>query len=404
MEPQPTQRRYDLDWLRVLAFSGVFFYHCARFFNSSDWEMKNAVTSPLVDIFTGIFEMWGMPLLFAISGASIFFALRPGGAMRFLRDRGLRLLVPLALGILVMGPPQVYLARLTHGDFEGSFLQFLPLYFDGNPFNGNFAWTGVHLWYLEYLFLFTLVLTPLFVCLKRPSGLRLLASLSRFSVRPGAIFLWVLPFVVLLSLVDPYGLLRPGVTESAGRLMYLPFPLLGYLVFADCSIQQAIIQQRRAALILALALTPAIPLITIGIEEWGWVLNVPGFVLVMVLGGLLIWAYLLAFFGYGMRYLTVNHPVLAYANEAVLPFYILHQPVILFVGCFVIPLALPIAVKYLIITPLAFGITLGLYEVGVRRVNPVRFIFGLKPRQQATPAFAQIQAGSKVETSRATEG
>ena len=92
METKPVQRRYDLDWLRVLAFSGVFFYHCSRFFNSADWNIKNAQTSPVIDIITGLFDLWGMPLIFAISGASIFFALRPGGATRFVRERGLRLL------------------------------------------------------------------------------------------------------------------------------------------------------------------------------------------------------------------------------------------------------------------------------------------------------------------------
>lgn len=89
----------------------------------------------------------------------------------------------------------------------------------------------------------------------------------------------------------------------------------------------------------------------------------------------------MAILGYGMRYLNFNRPVLAYANEAVLPFYILHQPVILLIGYLVIPLALPIAVKYVIIAPLAFGIVLALCEYGVRRWNPVRRVFGLKARQ-----------------------
>lgn len=392
METKSIQRRYDLDWLRVLAFGGVFLYHCSRFFNNADWEIKNAQTSPLADIITGIFELWGMPLLFAISGASIVFALRPEGARRFLRDRVLRLLVPLAIGILVLGPPQVYLQRLTHGDFQGSFFQFLPSYFDGNIFNGNFAWTGVHLWYLEYLFLFTLVLTPLFVWLKRPSGRAALASLSRFSQRPGAIFLWALPLGVILILVDPFGVVRPELPEPIARLVFLPFPLLGYLVFADCGIQQAIIRQRRAALILALAFSPAIPLTALGIEVLGWVLTAPAYALLMTLAGLLTWTYLLAIFGYGMRYLNANRRLLPYANEAVLPFYILHQPVILLIGYFVIQLALPIAVKYLIITPLAFGITLGLYEYGVRRVNLLRPVFGLKARKEGTPSL--VRAGS----------
>ena len=85
----------------------------------------------------------------------------------------------------------------------------------------------------------------------------------------------------------------------------------------------------------------------------------------MALGGLLIWASILTILGFGMRHLTANHRALTYANEAVLPFYILHQPVILLIGFFVVPLALPIGLKYLIIAPLAFGITLGLYEFGV---------------------------------------
>src|SRR3990172_2680939 len=75
MNTKSVQRRYDLDWLRVLAFSAVFFYHCSRFFDESYWHIKNGTTSPLVDTMKGIFDMWGMPLIFLISGASIFFAL-----------------------------------------------------------------------------------------------------------------------------------------------------------------------------------------------------------------------------------------------------------------------------------------------------------------------------------------
>jgi hypothetical protein len=118
-----------------------------------------------------------------------------------------------------------------------------------------------------------------------------------------------------------------------------------------------------------------------GLKEWGWKLELPSLALLMILVCLLSWSYLVAILGYGMRYLNVNRPLLTYANEAVLPFYILHQPVILLIGYFVVPLALPIAVKYLIIAPLAFGIPLGLYEYGVRRWNLVRRVFGLKARK-----------------------
>jgi hypothetical protein len=86
--------------------------------------------------------------------------------------------------------------------------------------------------------------------------------------------------------------------------------------------------------------------------------------------------------------------MLAYANEAVLPFYILHQPVILIVGYFIIPLALPLAFKYLTIAPLAFVIVLGIYEYGIRRWNLVRQVFGLKARK--TGAAELIVKGTPV--------
>ena len=381
MDTNTVQRRYDLDWLRVLAFSAVFLYHCSRFFDASYWHIKNSNPSPLVDTLKGIFDLWGMPLIFMISGASIFFALRRSNVLRFLRARVLRLLVPLVLGILVLAPPQRYLERLTHGQFQGGFLEYLPVYFrDWRVWNGEFDWVGVHLWYLAYLFLFTLVLLPLFAALKRPAGQRLTRLLARLSSRPGMIFLWVLPGVLLIILGDPYGLRGPAPAEYITRMFLSIFVIYGFLVFSDLRIQQAIIRHRRVALVLALALILAIPLVTGLLEEDpSYLIYSLGILLV----GLIMWSCILAVLGYGMRYMTSNHRLLAYANEGVLPFYILHQPVILIIGYFIIPLPLSILAKYLIIATLSFGITLGLYEYGVRRVNVVRLVFGLKPRKPA---------------------
>ncbi len=374
---QGKARLYQLDWLRVLAFSMVFLYHSSRFFSLDDWEMKNVQTSSLVQTIKSIIDLWGMPLIFIVSGASIYFALRPGKAVRFLQDRVWRLLVPLAFGILVLAPPQIYLKYLTHGEFQGSFLEFLPLYFqDWRHWDGYFAWQGVHLWYLENLFLYTLVLLPLFAALKSPSGRRFTALTGRLTAYPGMIFLWALPLALLIIMLDPWGRLRPALPEDLNRLIVLcPFPVYGFLLFSDSRVQQAIIRQRRIALGLALVLTLGMP--TVG----GLLERDPGlfpFLLGMIIGSILIWSTVLAILGYGLRYLTANHRMLAYANEAVLPFYILHQPVILIIGYFIIPLPLSILAKYLIIASMAFGITLGLYEFGIRRVSLARRLFGLK--------------------------
>jgi glucan biosynthesis protein C len=393
MDATTVQRRRDLDWLRVLAFLGVFFYHCGRFFDKSWWHIKNGTASPIVDVFKEIFDLWGMPLIFLISGASIFLALRPGGAARFFRDRVWRLLVPLIFGILVLGPPQIYLTRLAHGEFRGSFTAFLPLYFrDWRLWNGNFDWSGVHLWYLEDLFLFTLVLLPLFAALKSPSGRRVTESLGRLSSRPGMIFLWALPLALLFIAIDPSGLTRPALPEAFLRLaVFWPFLVYGFLVISDGGIQQAIIRQRRFSLALAVTLTVAAGLLKDALGKH------PGFLpfaLMTTMIGLLIWSTILAILGYGMRYLASGSRWLSYANEAVLPFYILHQPVILILGYVIIPLPLGILPKYLIIAPLAFGITLGLYEFGIRRFNPVRRFFGLKPRKPVLPVAGEATPSS----------
>jgi len=383
METKPVQRRHDLDWLRVLAFSGVFLYHCSRFFNSADWHIKNAQTSAVVDIFTNIFDLWGMPLIFAISGASIFFALRPQGGARFLRERASRLLVPLLIGILVLAPPQVYFDRLTHHQFSGTFFEFIPHFFEP----ANFSWNGMHLWYLVYLFAFTLVLTPLFMWLKSPRGQKAIHSLSNFSSHPGAIYLWAIPIALITIIVDPFGMMKPSPAEALVRLVMFPLPLVyGYLIYANEGIQQAIVRQRGASLGISAVFSLIALLISLGTAQWGWKFNLPVFSLVMTACSLLIWSYLLSAFGYGMRYLTFNHRLLTYANEAVLPVYILHQPIILTLGFFIIPLQLPILAKYLIITPLASCITLGLYEYGIRRNSFLRHAFGLKSHKPELPS------------------
>src|SRR4029453_6989257 len=119
-------RRYDLDWLRVLAISAVFVFHSGRFFDLDDWHVKNPTTYLGAQIWTDFQVQWLMPLVFLISGMSTFYALGTRGAGRFVKDRALRLLVPLLVGIFTHVMLQVYLERVSHGQFSGSFFAFIP--------------------------------------------------------------------------------------------------------------------------------------------------------------------------------------------------------------------------------------------------------------------------------------
>jgi glucans biosynthesis protein C len=362
-----TQRRYDLDWLRVCAVLGVFFFHSLHFFDPGNWSVKNPATYPWVGGLMDVLGLWLMPLIFVISGASIFYASRKGSATGFLQDKVLRLFVPLLVGAFTFSTTQVYVERVSHGQFQGTFFQFLPHYFDGLYFEGgtgNFAFHGMHLWYLLVLFVFTLLLMPLFWWLKGTIGGNVLRRLGDVLALPGAIALLVVPTVALQNITDNGGL--GGDFELGGwRLVqYLWFFLAGYLIVSHAQLQQRIIQARWVCLSLSLVFV---------------VLSLAGRIDLDRYTDIAVWPMLLTMLGFAMKHLMFSNRFLAYANEAVLPFYILHQTVLLGVGFFVVSWAIPDLAKYLIIMLTSFVTCVLLYEYLVRRINVLRVLFGLKP-------------------------
>jgi len=103
------------------------------------------------------------------------------------------------------------------------------------------------------------------------------------------------------------------------------------------------------------------------------------------------------FFGFGMKHLTRNTPFLQRANEAVLPFYVLHQSILIYVGYFVVQWNIPDLLKWFIIAPLSLAIIIGLIKL-IERVNVLRFLFGLKPlRRSAQPAPAATPVAQTIE-------
>jgi len=102
-----------------------------------------------------------------------------------------------------------------------------------------------------------------------------------------------------------------------------------------------------------------------------------------LLNCLVCWSWLLVVFGFGMQHLSFNTPFLKYANEAVLPFYILHQTVIVFLGFFILGWAIPDLLKFIVILLASFAVVMLIYEFLVRRFNLLRFLFGMKLRPRA---------------------
>jgi peptidoglycan/LPS O-acetylase OafA/YrhL len=379
-----SERRNDIDWLRALAMLAVFVFHCARFFNDEDWHVRNPQTSFAATVFIAVTVQWMMPLFFVLSGISSYHALDCHKVGKYVVARVKRLLVPLLFGIfVVIAPLQVYLERISHSQFKGSFWQFYPHYFEGwFGFGGNFAWMGVHLWYLEVLFVYSLLMLPLFLWLKRPTGVKLLARAAAVLKVPGCIFLLAAP-IAIMEFVANTTAVRPtplGVRDFGGwsLLPYIVFFILGYIVAATPQLAVTIERQRLASLVCCLVVTTAgFYLVESGHKVPDW--------LVAILRALVSWSGLMAILGFGSRYLNFSNRLLKYANQAVLPFYILHQTIILSVGYFVVQTNVPILVKYLIIAATSFVAIIALYELLIRRINILRFLFGMKLIRPAPP-------------------
>lgn len=379
-------RRCDVDWLRVLGMTAVFLFHCGRFFDTEGWHVKSPRTSEVVSLLTVVIAVqWLMPLFFVLSGIGAYHALAAQNWRRYLVSRLKRLAVPFVFGVFVIiAPYQVYLERVSHGQFSGSFWSFYPHYFEGwygIQEGGNFAWMGVHLWYLEVLLVFSIVTLPLFLALRSHTGSRLAGALSNTMKVPGTIFLPAIAIAIMEFLANSsalqaacHGLLHQRGFGGWSLLPYLAIFLLGFLLAGGKETTKAVERHRFAGLVVAV--------ITFVAAYWLIkVRSLPessvGFAL---LRGVLCWSCLVAILGFGSRHLRFSNRFLQYANEAVLPFYILHQTIILAIGFRVIRLNAPLWVEYLIIVTGSFAATMALYELLIRRINALRFLFGLKHR------------------------
>ena len=384
MDAKTIQRRYDLDWLRVLGILVVFFYHSTRFFNYGDWHVKNAVTYGWVQSLEGFMEIWMMPLMFLVSGASIFYAMNKPGAGTFFKDKFLRLFVPLLVAMFTYGALQVYLERITHGQFSGSFFAFLPHYFEGVyletgvPGGGNFAFHGLHMWYVMILFLYSILFYPLFRWWKG-NGRGALEKLGN---------LLAFPWTMYLALALPILFVHNWTSDTdwefgAGGwpfLFYIFFIIYGFVIVSNERLQSNIRRMRWISLGVGLVLGAIYVFLNANVDD-----PVIGPYEDMFADTVYILssaALLPAFLGLAMQYLTVNTPFLKYAGEAVMGFYILHQTVLLVIGYFVVRWAIPDLAKWMFIFTSSFVVIMVLYEYVVRRFNIIRFLFGMKPSQK----------------------
>jgi hypothetical protein len=386
-------RLYYLDWLRVLAILSVFVLHCGKIFDYQTQVVFNTVRSPVLSVFREFILLWIMPLIFVLSGAAVYLSFRTTGG--FVKSKIRRLLIPgILVGTFVINPPYVYVERLFSGETSAGFFRWYPQFFNGmyGFGGGNFApWgMGTHIWYLQFLFIYSLMFLPLFL---RSKGTEqsLLQRLASWFEKPWALLLLFLPVSGVAAAFEIGGLGGVRMTGNWDFVSYMFFFLYGYLVFSN----PAVLASVRKHCVIYLGVAVVLSAFHLA-SHFGVFIKIPGvtghdlttgamlpldhlrFGVVQALRGVLAWFWVLSLLGLGSRFLNRSTRALAYANEAVLPFYMLHHAVIYVVGYQVIQRGGGVAVKFAVIAGISFVVIVTLYEILIRRVNILRVLFGMK--------------------------
>ena len=262
--------------------------------------------------------------------------------------------------------------------FDKSYFEYCPDFFNGIYPNGNLDWG--HLWFLAYLFTFSLIALPIFRYLKSEKGSWVFESLKKVVSKSRGIFLFFIPIAVIEVLLRrAYPNMQNLISDWANFLMFITVFIYGFIMVSDDKFGEAIDRQWKAALTAGLLIVIALSVVFAARIQTG--LNDDTFYFIeMMLRGIAIWFCMIGFLGFSRRYLDRGGRFIKYASEAALPVYILHLPVLGAIGFFVIKFDLPIVVEYIAILILSLIASVLLYEIAVKRYNFVRFFFGLKKR------------------------
>jgi len=388
-------RRWDVDWLRVFATYLLFIFHAGKVFDIPPfYPLKNGELSVGMGFLTGFIHQWHMPLFFLLAGWSAFGSLAQRGSAGFMRERVGRLLIPLAFGMLVICPP-IRWVELRQGFFVTpsgralpaeagiGLLQFLPRYYTPE----GLTWS--HLWFLAYLFSFSLLYLPILVARSR-------AAVRRVPERSAVVYIALLPLVLVqVTLRGRWPGYQNLVNDWANFAYYSLFFLFGFLLARAPEIERLAHREwRRAGRLATLAFLGMVA--TDLLQARGFELAVvANRALSAVAGG----CSLLFLLGFAKRFLSFSNQALRWLTESAFPVYQLHQLAVVMVGLWVISLPFGIALKYTLLVPSSAALTLGFYQWVVKPLPALRFCLGMKPFA-ASLARAPVSAPDVQTTAR----
>lgn len=368
-------RQYYIDWIRVIAFGLLIFYHSGMFFVSWGWHVKNNVLADGFKIWMGIINPWRLSLLFFVSGVGVSFAMKSRSGAQFIGERTKRLLLPLAFGMFVIVPPQIYFERLQTHAFLGSYAEFYPSVFQFIAYpKGSFSWH--HLWFVAYLWVYSIIATPLFLWLRKSPIYQFESEKAKANFLK--IILFVLPLAATYWLLKQHWPITHNLTADwYNFVLSFLFFIYGYILGSQLVVWDLLEKYRIYFIAIAIflmafsksydALFGAIPEDGIGILIFNGILKM-----------LFIWCTILGTCGFAKHYLNFENRFVKYANQAVYPFYILHQTIIVTIGFYIADWQMGVIPKFAILVIGTFGFSFLIYHFIIRPFKPIRLLFGVK--------------------------
>ena len=372
MQLKNDQRLPELDWLRVILIFAVFIHHVCMPFNGDNWHIMNTESSKLLDDVMVYFEQFRLPTLFFISGIGAVILLSKISVKKFASDKLLRLLIPLIVGVLFVVPPQSYIENISQYE---SFWQAYPSLVLNLSTN--------HLWFIEYLIVFSLLAIPLNTFLNTKASTKVFRYIIKLTKFKGGLFLFV---SLLIVIKISFSLFFPSddnkIENLSSSSYYLFFFITGMIFVANKELWQRVCEHRLYHLIILLISTVIFygyyyspdlsDYLSLNVRWSIW-----WFVCCLV-----SWSALLTILGYAQFYLKKTPQWLRLSNELIYPFYIFHQTVIVVIGFYVINWQTSILIKIISLLFLSLITTCGICLFIIKPFNLFRFLFGLKLKEK----------------------